>query len=101
MRIVENGSGVLVYMRQEGRIGLANKLHAYHLQEQGLDTVDANLRLCSQTDSNMDRRPKSCGIRREKHQDLDEQSKETGRAGRARIERDRQGTFGHPAIPFQ
>ena len=38
--------GVLVYMRQEGRgIGLANKLHAYHLQERGLDTVDANVRL--------------------------------------------------------
>lgn len=45
-RIVENGSGVIVYMRQEGRgIGLANKLHAYHLQEKGLDTVDANVRL--------------------------------------------------------
>ena len=45
-RIVANGSGVIVYMRQEGRgIGLANKLHAYHLQERGLDTVDANLRL--------------------------------------------------------
>ena len=45
-RIVENGSGVIVYMRQEGRgIGLANKLHAYHLQEAGLDTVDANIRL--------------------------------------------------------
>ena len=45
-RIVENGSGVIVYMRQEGRgIGLANKLHAYHLQEGGLDTVDANIRL--------------------------------------------------------
>ncbi len=38
--------GILVYMRQEGRgIGLANKLHAYHLQEKGLDTVDANVRL--------------------------------------------------------
>ncbi|NLZ63662.1 MAG: bifunctional 3,4-dihydroxy-2-butanone-4-phosphate synthase/GTP cyclohydrolase II [Lentisphaerae bacterium] len=45
-RIVAEGSGVLVYMRQEGRgIGLANKLHAYHLQERGLDTVDANVRL--------------------------------------------------------
>ena len=45
-RIAENGSGVIVYMRQEGRgIGLANKLHAYHLQEAGLDTVDANIRL--------------------------------------------------------
>lgn len=45
-RIVDEGSGVIVYMRQEGRgIGLANKLHAYHLQERGLDTVDANVRL--------------------------------------------------------
>jgi 3,4-dihydroxy 2-butanone 4-phosphate synthase/GTP cyclohydrolase II len=52
MKMIENeGKGVVLYLIQEGRgIGLMDKMKAYKLQEEGLDTVDANLHICHKAD---------------------------------------------------
>lgn len=62
--IEEEGKGVLIYMQQEGRgIGLMNKIAAYKLQEQGLDTVDANIHLGFKPDE----RDYGCGAQMLRH----------------------------------
>ena len=62
--IEEQGKGVIIYMQQEGRgIGLMNKIAAYRLQEQGMDTVDANIHLGFKPDE----RDYGCGAQMLRH----------------------------------
>ena len=62
-KIAEAGQGVIVYLRQEGRgIGLLSKLRAYNLQDDGFDTVDANLLLGHRADER-DYTPAGCILR--------------------------------------
>ena len=65
MQMIESqGKGVLIYMKQEGRgIGLMNKIEAYKLQEQGMDTVDANVHLGFKPDE----RDYGCGAQMLRH----------------------------------
>jgi len=94
-RIEQEGKGVIIYLNQEGRgIGLMEKMKAYKLQEDGLDTVDANLHLGHQaTNAITASVPRSCAIWESPHAPDDQQPRQACRTGSIRADSRRKRSY--------